>query len=785
MMRLAIPKTAAFALSKSIALALLAAVLVPGLAAQAGAQALKPVPSALNQELVKIIPEIASGYIDLNGNGKGDQGGDVNEIIPESRVKDGQLQAQEILDFVVANWRFLSLDKLRAVQTAVKSASGAINELIALDFASSLEDAVRQKYAMGDSLYLTPSAYKEAMDKLGGIITSMTTAYKQEGQKAETDFVSGRDALFAMIEKGYPLPGDLSAEESATLSTAMLSTAMKEQKANPAKAHTAIKTLGRLGPGQAGLGSDAAPFLLGLVDSPDFQLDAMRALGDIGYKPALPALAKQVKSGQSPDARKAALQALGEIGGSEGLDAILELLKPANKAALPKDFLPWIAQALAGVAQKGNADARVQAALKDLSASDDPAARRAAVAGMGAFASPASSDALLAVLAGDKDPLVRAQAVAALGKQKSDAIAPALMKVLRERDLDPALEIAAINALGDNPSGSQAVQPIVDDLADKDPLVRAAAAAALLKLYPANQALVSGALSRSLLASQDEAFLIEGTSLLATIADPTTLPALLSLLQKPSPEVKRNVAWAFYKIRSSSNPRVPDELQKLATNESEAISVRVSSVRALGAIAFDSPQLNLWQTLVTTTQMRGEKYATLRYYAVWALGRVGAGKPQAIAALSRIASRDADLELRKQAVAALRDMASPDMAAEEALAAAFPQADDPELRVLILEALADMGSDKGASLAGDLLAGKASLAVKRRAMSALAESPDGASAAALLDAARDAQLQDLAEALLEGYPSSFMAPLVSRRLKSETDKNVISVLQSLDARFSE
>jgi len=404
---------------------------------------------------------------------------------------------------------------------------------------------------------------------------------------------------------------------------------------------------------------------------------------------------------------------------------------------------------------------------------------------MGSFASPSSADALLAVLAGDRDPQVRAQAVAALTKQKSDAITPALIKVLREKDLDPSLEIASINALGDNPSGSQAVQIMVDDLADKEAGVRSASTAALLKLYPANQPLVSGALTRSLLASQDEAFLALGTDLLATISDATTMPALLTLLQKPWPEVKRNVAWAFYKIRSSSNPRVVDELQKLVTNESEAITVRVASVRALGAIAFDSAQLNLWQTLVTTSQMRGEKYATLRYYAVWALGRVGAGKPQAIAALSRIASKDADVELRKQAVAALRDMASTDGASETALASTYPQTDDPELQVLILEALSDSGSDKCPSLAGDLLAGKASIAIKRRAMSALAASPDEASANALLDAAKSPQLQDLAEAMLEGYPASFMASLVSRRLKTESDKGVISVLESLDARFAQ
>lgn len=753
--------------------------LIAALAAGAGAQGLAPVASALNTELAKIFPEIAQGYIDLNGNGKVDQSSDLNEVVPESRVKDGQLQTQEILDFIVANWRSISLEKLRSVQAAVKAAPGAINELIAIDFSASLDEAIRQRVAMGDTLYLTPSAYKEAMAKMGGLITAMNAAYRKEGTKSEGDFVTNRDALFGMIEKGYPLPADTPADERSTLSTVMLSMAMKEGSTNPARARTAIKALGKLG------AVDAAPYLAGLADASDFQVEAIRALGDLGYKPVVPSLARQIKTSKSPEVRKAALQALGAIGGADGLDAILELLKPANKAGLPKDFLPSIAQALSGIAQKGSADPRIQAALKDLSASDDSSARRAATAGMGAFASGASVDALLAVVAGDKDPGVRAQAVTALGKQKSDAIVPALMKVLREKDLDPSLEMAVMAVIGDAPTGSQALSLLVDSLADKNPGVRSAASAALLKLYPANQVQVSAALTRSLLASQDEALLIEGTGLLATLADPTSLPSLLTLLQKPQPEVRRNVAWAFYRIRSASNPRVIDELQKLITNESEAISVRVNAVRAVGAIGFDSPQINLWQTLVTTTQMRGEKYAALRYYAVWALGRVSAGRAPAVAALARTATRDPDQDLRKQAVMALRDLAAPDKAAIEALVASYSQAEDAELKTLIIEALGDMGSDRGPSLAGDLIAGKASPALKRRALAALAESPDEDSASLILDASRDGQLQDFAEALLEGYPASFMAPLVTRRLRTETDKQALSVLQALDARLTQ
>jgi HEAT repeat protein len=737
------------------------------------------VASALNQQLAKIFPEIATGYIDFNGNGKPDVAGDLSETIPESRVKDGQLQAQEILDCVVANWRLISLDKLRAVREAVRSSPGAITELIAIDFSSSLDDAVAQREAMGDLLYLTPAAYKEAMSRMGGIITAMASAYKKEGSKAEADFVASRDALFQMIEKGYPLPQDIPAEERATLSTSMVSSILKERTANPGKTRTAIKTLGQL------KSAETASYLLTLVDGSDYQVEAIRALGDIGYKPALPVLAKQLRSSKDAEVRRASLQALGAIGGSEGLDAILDLLKPANKPGLTRDLVQVEAQALSGIAQKGNADPRIQAALKDLSTSDDAVVRKAAATGLGAFATPASSDALLLVLANDKDPLVRAQAVVSLNKQKGDTIVPAFLKVLREKDLDPGLEVATLAALGENPGGSAALSLIVDNLADKNPKVRAAASTALLKLYPANQQLVTTSITRGLLASQDANFVVEGAALLAALADPTTLPALLTLLQNPQPEVKRNVTWALYKIRSSANPKVIDELQKLITNENETLEVRANAIRAVGAIGFDSPTVNLWQTLVTTAQMRGEKYAMLRYYAVSALGRLGAGRGQVLSALARIAARESDLELRKEAVRSLKTLAVQDPAAEEALASSFAQAEDDELRVLILEALADMGSDRPAGLAGDFLSGSATLAMKRRVISALAQGPDEASATVVLDACRDKQVQEYAGAVLEGYPASFMPSLIERRMRTETDKGVLAVLASLDARFSQ
>jgi hypothetical protein len=55
----------------------------------------------------------------------------------------------------------------------------------------------------------------------------------------------------------------------------------------------------------------------------------------------------------------------------------------------------------------------------------------------------------------------------------------------------------------------------------------------------------------------------------------------------------------------------------------------------------------------------------------------------------------------------------------------------------------------------------------------------------MLDAAKDPKIQDFVEAMLEGFPSSIMTPLVARRLRSETNKEIISVLDSLGTQFSE
>ena len=59
------------------------------------------VDSPINGALSKIFPELKQGYIDLNNNNQMDQNDEIDERIPETVLKDNQLQGKEILDFII------------------------------------------------------------------------------------------------------------------------------------------------------------------------------------------------------------------------------------------------------------------------------------------------------------------------------------------------------------------------------------------------------------------------------------------------------------------------------------------------------------------------------------------------------------------------------------------------------------------------------------------------------------------------------------------------------------
>ena len=283
---------------------------------------------------------------------------------------------------------------------------------------------------------------------------------------------------------------------------------------------------------------------------------------------------------------------------------------------------------------------------------------------------------------------------------------------------------------------------------------------------------------------KDEHYLKSGTAVLARIADPDSVNVLYSLLQSPYPEVKKNVTWALFRVRAASNVRIAAELNKLVSSETEPLDVRINSVRALGAMGFDTPALKIWQTMITTAKMRGENYSTLRRFAIRALGSLGTANEEVKQALVSIASREKNLELKKEALFSLQKLAVVDKSVERSLAVLAKQVEDVELKVRIIELLGDMGSPETIRPASEILEGNHPPSMKNRVVYALSRAGGNEAYTAIIDAAEEVSLREYILAALESADKEQMKSIISRRLKAENDEEIISLLEFLQEEFN-
>src|SRR6056297_3128318 len=179
------------------------------------------VDTPLGNELADLFPGLSEGYIDLNSNGSMDRLEDIDEKVPESLVQDGVLQVQEVLDFIIEQYRFFPVSRLEEIQTVLSQAEGQIAEIIALSYQLRIAEIIEQKREFGsDDLYLTPSALRRAHEQMSGYIATMLHAYKKEEQDYAQQFTDARESLFSMIEAGYPLPS-MGTEDRNLLISAM------------------------------------------------------------------------------------------------------------------------------------------------------------------------------------------------------------------------------------------------------------------------------------------------------------------------------------------------------------------------------------------------------------------------------------------------------------------------------------------------------------------------------------------------------------------------------------
>ncbi len=733
----------------------------------------------LGKEFLGIFPELSKGYIDLNANGQMDRLDDMDEKIPDSSVKDGIIQVQEILDFIEVNYRFIPMDKLKSVKKVLSDASGDIPQIIALNYTGKINEIIKKKEQMGgDSLYLTPSALKKAQEKMLGYIATMLNAYRKEQKKYEADFSSASDQLFRMIEAGYPLP-DLEKDDHDLLVSLTIFTIGKNKDSNKKRVIAAIRTLGRLKARQA------IPYLKNLLDSPDYGYESALALGAIGNSDSREALISRIKKGASGKLKTGLIQALGNVGGNDSINVLLSLITPVKGKKIDPAIEKTTVEALSAITKKDIRNRKVYSVLSSYLHNPDKSLRILAIEGIARYKSTAAVSLLLPLLKTEKSEDVKIVLVKSLSATDSSSAVPAITALLKDPNSSNDLKEAVISSLGDNSNGSRSVMNIVDYLGNKSKSLREATAQTLEKLYKQNSTIVTGMLSRKLTTRKDKLFQQEASALLAKLADPGTTITVTNLLQSQYPSVKKNATWALYRIRPEKNLKVVTELQKLVTSETESIEVRINAVRALGIMGYDPPRSDVWKTLLAPLKLQDVKYSMLKLYSIEALGELGTANNQILSNLTAVIVREKNTAIRIAAVNALRSMKNLDPSVERVLTGTFKRSKNTMLRLSILEVLSDMNSPEISTLAPALLTKDQSTDVKYRVIYALARVGDEKSLSVLLDETADTTVSAFLTGVLEDADKDTLQNLLARRMKTETNTTRLAVFKTLRNSFAD
>ena len=334
------------------------------------------VSTPLGNQLRAIFPELKNGYIDLNRNGSMDRLDDMDEQISDYLVQDDQLQVQETLEFIRINYRYFPVRKLEAVRDALESPEGTINELIGLNYSTTINQLIEKRIAIGEyGLYLPPSARKKAMDEMSSFLSAMDIAYKKEGSGAENDFKNAKKSLYDMLEKGYPLPEPLSVKEKEILETTLINSLLREQE-NKESVKTALYSLGIMRSGRA------IPYILPLVSSDSFAVESIRSLGAIGNLEALDLLLLKLNENPEEPLKIEIIRALGSMGSKESLEPFFKILKEEN---ISPALLKAVLESLGKIAARGTADRRIANTLAEYLNSPDPSLRIIAINGLSSF----------------------------------------------------------------------------------------------------------------------------------------------------------------------------------------------------------------------------------------------------------------------------------------------------------------------------------------------------------------------------------------------------------------
>ncbi len=737
------------------------------------------VETPLGSSFERLFPSLSEGYIDLNSNGSMDRLEDMDEKVPESLVQDGVLQVQEVLDFIIEQYRFFTVSRLEEIQNVLSQAEGQIAEIIALSYQIRMAEVIERKREFGsDDLYLTPSALRRAHEEMSGYIATMLHAYKKEEQEYAQQFSEARESLFSMIEAGYPLP-PMGTEDRNLLVSAMLHTILSEGDRSPQRVKAAINTLGRL---QA---ESALPYLRNLLDSSAYQVEAAGAIGEIGNTQARSILMEALRASQPGEYQYALIRAVGKVGGDESEEYILSMLPETagqeDGAELPQQKEETIVKALSDLASQGSRNRRIFTVLSDYLSHEAPEIRRVAVEGIAGFGARLASGELLPMLKDEQNEKVKITLVRSLNALNDPNTIPAFVNLLDDPTTSNTLKREIISAIGMNANGSRAIPSILTYLSSENEAVRTSARQAVLDQYQRDSQTVISSLSRGALQSNDNLFLEQATSIMAEVADPAAVPTLLKLLENSHPQVRKNVTWGFYRIRPQNNARIVSEIQKLVTSETEALQVRINAARALGAMRTNNAQLEVHKTLLTSLKLRSPEYTMLRYYAIDSLAQLSSAQPEVIEALVTTAGGAGEQTLRIAALQALRSIGTTGSDALTSIAGMAKRSDNPDIKTEAVRLLGDAGSEETVGIARSVLEATNSADTYRKIGYALSRINSDEAVELLIDMAADSDHTDFLVGLIREMDPSTLRTVIQRRRQTESNQTVVQILDRLEA----
>ncbi len=224
------------------------------------------------------------------------------------------------------------------------------------------------------------------------------------------------------------------------------------------------------------------------------QMEAIKALGKLGSKGALPYLRRLLKASDADIRQKVLAGAAGPVKGAAPDDELNPEVKRAAAIAINR-LDPKIAQdallgamaadqpTLLGAAMSGLANLDClegSARMVELLSHAEPVVRKGAAASLGKLRVESAVDNLIALLQ-DPDAEVRREAIIALNHVKNRKALPSIADAMRDDNAD-VRRVAAI-ALGNAQSkDKQVVMPLVIGLQDREASVRQACLSSLANL---------------------------------------------------------------------------------------------------------------------------------------------------------------------------------------------------------------------------------------------------------------------------------------------------------------